>query len=325
MATQLDIARITGTSVPTVSRVLSGKADSCGIGKDVADRVLDAAAKLKYKVNRTAQSLRTGRHNAIGVLFYSTMEPIYGQLVPEIVSALHNRGYSAICGFWSTKEEAAQSISSVAGQGIDGIITCHNPKYVPEGIPAVFFSEKAPGKDAVFADGAKSLLDAASHLYGLGHRRIASFGIGKSLFEAARLPSLELSEYGIDYSKIHDPGPGAIADAVSRLLSCGKEERPTAIICRNDLVAMRTVSALSQAGCTVPGDFSVVGFDATALGKWFHPSITSFGAPIEKLAALLADTLLWRMANPGEEAKRIPVKRELSQGSSTAPVHLCQD
>ncbi len=327
MVRQIDIAREAGTSVPTVCRVLAGRGEECGITPETARRVSEAAARLGYKPNLVARALRTKRHLTVGVLFHSTAEPLYAELVPAIQARLYARGYAAICGFWTDPEaEAASTIRAVIDHGVDGVITCHSPEQfsadIPERPPAVFFASDDPTCDTVTVNGAESLVDAVSFLVAKGHRRLALVDIPHSYADAILAPhlTLQVSLHGfdIDYASLDAPGAGGLEAVVSHLAAMAPAKRPTGIVCRNDLVAVRLLALLAQAGLRVPDDVSVLGFDDTRLARWSSPPLTSSGAPVGKLADALVDTLFARLENPLAPPFHVVVPRVLNVRKSTS-------
>lgn len=329
MVRQIDIAREADTSVPTVSRVLAGRGGEFGITPETSRRVQEAARLLGYKVNVAARALRTKRHLTVGVLFHSTSEPLYAELVPAIQARLYARGYAAICGFWTDPDaEAAATIRAVVDHGVDGVITCHEPGQLPADIsempPTVFFAIDDPARDTVGVNGDESLVEAVSFLVAKGHRRLALVGIPRSYADAilAPYPDLPVSLHGfdIDYAALDAPGSGGLEAVVGHLAAMAPAKRPSGVVCRNDLVAVRLLALLAQAGLRVPDDISVIGFDDTRLARWSSPSLTSSGAPVGKLADALVDTLFARLANPGAPPLHVVVPRVLNaRGSTAAP------
>ena len=325
MVRQIDIAREAGTSVPTVCRVLAGRGEECGITPGTARRVREAAKRLGYKPNLVARALRTKRNQTVGVLFNSTAEPLYAELVPAIQSRLYARGYAAICGFWTNPDaEAGDTIRAVVEHGVDGVITCHEPARLPSGIPemppAVFFAVDDPTRDTVNVNGPESLVEAVSHLVAKGHRRMALVDIPSSYADALLAPHLADLAVDIDYAALDAPGAGGLEEVAGHLAAMVPEKRPTAVVCRNDLVAVRLLALLANVGLRVPDDISIVGFDDTRLARWSSPSLTSSGAPVGKLADALVDTLFARLAHPHSPPTHVVVPRILNaRGSTAAP------
>ena len=329
MVRQIDIAREAGTSVPTVCRVLAGRGEECGITTETSLRVREAATRLGYKPNLVARALRTKRHQTVGVLFHSTAEPLYAELVPAIQARLYARGYAAICGFWTDPEaEAAATIRAVVDHGVDGVITCHEPARLPADIPemppAVFFASDDPARDTVTVNGAESLVNAVSFLVAKGHRRLALVDIPRSYADAILAPHLaipvSLHGFDIDYAALDAPGAGGLEAVAVHLAAMAPARRPTGVVCRNDLVAVRLLALLAQAGLRVPSDLSVLGFDDTRLARWSSPPLTSSGAPVGKLADALVDTLFARLAHPHNPPMHVVVPRVLNTRGSTAGV-----
>jgi DNA-binding LacI/PurR family transcriptional regulator len=329
MVRQIDIAREAGTSVPTVCRVLAGRGEECGITPGTARRVREAAKRLGYKPNLVARALRTKRNQTMGVLFNSTAEPLYAELVPAIQSRLYARGYAAICGFWTNPDaEAGDTIRAVVEHGVDGVITCHEPGQLPADIPemppTVFFAVDDPKRDTVNVNGPESLVEAVSHLVAKGHRRLALVDIPCSYADAILAPHpdlpVSLPGFDIDYAALDAPGAGGLEEIAGHLAAMAPAKRPTGVVCRNDLVAVRLIALLAQAGLRVPDDISVIGFDDTRLARWSSPSLTSSGAPVGKLADALVDTLFARLAHPHCPPMHVVVPRVLNaRGSTAAP------
>ena len=328
MVRQIDIAREAGTSVPTVCRVLAGRGKECGITPGTARRVHEAAKRLGYKPNLIARALRTKRHQTVAVLFHSTAEPLYAELVPAIQARLYARGYAAVCGFWTDPStEAADTIRAVLSHGVDGVITCHPPELfpadMPEAPPAVFFAVDDPAHDTVNVNGAESLVETVSYLVAKGHRRLALVDIPSSYADAILAPHLalpvSLHGFEIAYAALDSPGSGGLETVAAHLAAMAPARRPTGVVCRNDLVAVRLLAILAQAGLRVPGDISVIGFDDTRLARWASPPLTSSGAPVGRLADALVDTLFARLAHPESPPRHVIVPRVLNPRASTAP------
>jgi LacI family transcriptional regulator len=96
--------------------------------------------------------------------------------------------------------------------------------------------------------------------------------------------------------------------------------RPTAVMAVNDLTAVGVIKGLMKAGCRVPEDISVTGFDKTRLAEYSNPSITTVDIHRDVLGHMAADALheLSRSADP--QGREYQITAELIPGDSSGPV-----
>ena len=313
---QMEIARQLGVSIATVSRVLSGKADTVRcVAPGTIARVRDAAARLGYRMNFAGRMLRTRRANAVGLLF-SSMSPSYLELVTELQRQLFSRGYAALCGFWAAEEDAGPTISAVVERDVDGIITCHWPdvmrRLAPD-VPTVFYLGHDPSLDCVNSTGRLDLL--LDHLAGLGHRNIALFGNWRE--GGVRHPGLNLVclRFARDAPPEAHNGLDEIADALATGRS--RKDRPTAVICAGDYTAATLASLLMRRGLRVPEDIAVAGTGTSRAYESAVPPVTTFGVATADLAKALVDALFFRMENRDAPPQQIFLPPTLTVREST--------
>ena len=194
-------------------------------------------------------------------------------------------------------------------------------------VPVVVVSCWDERADCVAVDDAAGAATAVEHLHALGHRRIAH-ATGRLVEEAtreARYAGYEraMTERGLTPRR-------ADADALSeRTASSGRRLRGlvgrpdglTAFTTGNDVMAVRLMDALEDAGLRVPDDVSIVGFDGIELGGWSRIGLTTVAQPRAELVARGLELLVARMdgaaAEPGGRHVRLPA--QLVVRSSTAP------
>lgn len=322
---QKDIAAAIGVSVSTVSLALSGKGEEFRISPETILRIQQAAKDMAYRVDRTARSLRTRRYHTIGLLFHSTREPLYAELIPAIQTLLARHDYAVVCSFWNRTQDVDASIHAVLDHGVDGIITCHDYRRFTMNLPVVFFAIEPDSsvRDGICLDRSKTFLGAVKYLLDLGHRRLMAVN---SYNESAELVALlaqnnaTLEQATVEGNGIYDTAKPEFAKKVSAFASRPQSTRPTGLICRNDAEAIRTIALLQRSGLDVPKDVSVAGFDAIDQGSWTNPPLTTFGIPSSILAQRLVDKLLARIerpeAPPNLETVVYPL---LERGSCAAP------
>ena len=323
MASLQDIAAEVGVSVATVSAVLSGKADHFRISEPMRLKVRQAARRLRYRPNLAARGLRTGQTYVIGLLFNNPRELIYAELLSHIQALLHHHGYAGICAFWETMPDAPAAFASVLDRGVDALITSHDDlSLIPAGVPAVLLFQKDGVHDSVCRDGAKAMRFAVDHLLDWGHRRLGVLDLNPATHEPLLTPVLR--ERGLDLDPFWTWHPETNVTTGSRrciaeILSLPPEKRPTALICRNDTVAMVAISEAGRHGLTVPGDLSVIGFDAVSMGDIANPPLTTVGVPPAELASRAVELLIRRLDSPDADFCETLLVPELIQRASCAP------
>jgi len=198
-ATLNDIAKATGTSVSTVSRVLAKGAISRRISEETRNRVLEAAERLGYKPNLLARSLRTRKSHTIALLVTDIANPFFGRLGSLIEQSLHGHGYSLmLCNSGEDPELEREYLSLLPQKGIDGLILVPLLKtkkalfdLIPSNLPVVVVDRPIPGIEAsVWSDqdqlssmvadalekaGVKKIVLVSGPLHVVTHRRRVDF------------------------------------------------------------------------------------------------------------------------------------------------------
>ncbi len=323
MISQRDIAKEAGVSVATVSTVLADKSAGIGISSKTADRVRSVAKRLHYRPNLTASGLRTRKHYAIGLMFFNPSELLYGELLTELQASLTKQHYAGVCAFWHGFDDVASAFESVVSRGVDGILTCHNDlTFVPDGVPVVTFEARNPRHDCVYRDGGDAVRRALRHLLGLGHRRLGLVNMNRSDHDAVvseELLRARVEEAPVWVADVKQDYLRESRQAVARLLDqpCGR--RPTALICRNDTVAMQAMSVAGRMGLRIPDDLSVVGFDNVSIGAMTNPPLTTLGVTPAVLAGKLVDLMMRRLEKPGAPVQQVKLRKQLVIRDSCAP------
>jgi LacI family transcriptional regulator len=171
--TLADIARSTGTSISTVSRVLSGGNWSTRISEKTRLRVEQTARQMGYQPNLLARSLRTRRTNTVALLVSDIANPWFGRLASLIEQALHQKGYSlVVCNSGEDKALEREYMELLPRKGIDGLIVVPLARQrtelaagLPAKIPLVVLDRPIAGGASVAGDPAQTailLCDALS-------------------------------------------------------------------------------------------------------------------------------------------------------------------
>ena len=302
MASIKDIARQSGTSPATVSRVING---SGYVSAPARTRVEAAIAELGYLPNAGARRLRSGESRMVGVLLPALDVPFFAILAHVIEQALFQAGYQAlIC---CTDESAAAEeryISTLLSQGVDGVIAASvlsdGDQYGRlAGVPVVALDRDLPGLAAVRvgADHHAGGRLMAGHLLDLGHRSIAVLGAPahSAPIQARLAGALErLAEAGLSPVAVA-LGPSHDFDACRALAGTLLDKSPTALIGTTDTAAIGAVHAAIARGLSVPGDVAVIGFDDLPAARYVLPALTTVAQPLRQIAEAATAQLIGLM------------------------------
>lgn len=327
--TLLDVARAAGVSAATVSRILNGTAR---VAPAKAAAVQEAIARLRFKPNLFARSLKTGVTMTVGVLTQSIESQFYAHALKGIEVGLEGSGYSPIIasGHWDAQTDL-QSLRLLTNRRVDGVIILTATiddqaiRALAQEQPVVVTERAlhAPQLYAVQLDQQRGGYLATRHLLEQGHRRIAHItgvahrrdaterqrGYAQALREAGVEPDAALCVQG-DFT-----APGG-QRAMAALLERGVEF--TAVFCANDESALGARLALFERGLRVPQDVSLVGFDDLPVSSFMTPPLTSVHQPVFEIGLHAAHAML-RLLGHDTQPAELPPLRLVERGSSAAP------
>jgi LacI family transcriptional regulator len=306
--TLLDIAADAGVSRATVSLVIR---DVPRVSDATRKRVLRSIEKLGYVYNRGAASLRMQQSNAIGLIVSDITNPFFAEAIVAIEERLATAGFVTLLG--NTSEDRAKEarlLKTMREFPADGLLICpaldeHSPQRPPPlnvgGIlPVVAFVRRAPGLDYAGIDNAQGAQLAVDHLYRIGHRRIAFLGgnpqrsSGEERLQGYR-QALAGWELPFDPLLVLPSVPNRRGgfNGVHKLLELN--DRPTAALCFNDVVALGAMEALHQLGLKPGVDFGVVGFNNITEAAQSVPGLTTVDTVPRQIGEAAAELLLKRI------------------------------
>jgi LacI family transcriptional regulator len=324
--TIIDVARLAGVSVSTVSKVIN---DRYGVAPETYDKVMDVVAALGYESSLVASSLRRRSTNVIGILV-PEFEPFSTELLKGISSAAEGTGYELLAYSGNLEHNQVgwerRSLSRLAGTLIDGaVIVAPTASVTDATIPVVAIDPHTgrTGPSTIEADNVGGAKAATEHLIALGHRRIAHVR-GRTDLVSARLreqgyrQALEAAGIPFDPQLVRVGGYRAAetTDAARELLSL--PERPTAVFSANDLSAIRVLEVARELGLRVPEDLSVVGFDNVPEAANAEPALTTVAQPLHRMGAEAVRLLLGLLSGLNTE-EHLLLPARLVVRASTAP------
>ena len=300
-----DVAKQAGVSHSTVSRALHG---SHLISDETVERVRQIATAMGYFPSAAARSLKTNRSHALGVIVSSIDDPFFSEILQGIEAIAQERGYSLLMAASQRNPEREQAIvQDMRERHVDGLIICsasfsaeQRRKLLDYGIPIVVVNNQAAEdyRYSIYHDDVDGSRQVTHHLIELGHQRIAYLGnslSGRTTLDRIIGFRLEMKNAGLaiptDY--IHDVPGGRPEDGLAALDHfLNLPERPTAIFCFNDMLAIGVLNALQAAGIRVPEDISVVGFDNIVFSAYTNPPLTTLDQPKRYIGAEAARLVL---------------------------------
>lgn len=301
-----EIALRANVSPATVSRVLSNPNLVALKTRNQVKKVIDEAG---YRPNRLGASLRTRKTGNIFAIIPDISSPVNADIVRAIESRAHSYGYSVLLGdTQGLKERGFQYAELVKMGQADGILlfsgdlpfitTNEKPLYdqIP---PLVNGNERVDTNELIqiTVDNKAAAKDATQHLIDLGHTRIAVVKgplTVPSSCERLKGYKMALENAGIAYdAQVVVKGDWSVEageDAVAKLMIL--RNRPTAVFCFNDDMAIGLMKRLQANGYNIPEDISVIGFDDIRYAKYSTPTLTTVYQPMDKIGIACIDALI---------------------------------
>jgi LacI family transcriptional regulator len=302
-----DVAAKAGVSVATVSRVFNRKGP---IREDTFERVTAIAAEMRYVPDAAARSLSTRSTSTIGVVLPDLHGEFFSEVIRGIDLAARHSGYHLIVsGSHSNSEEMRAVLRAVRGR-VDGLIVMSpdlEPSAMladfPSSFPLVLLNSRVEGRPNITIDNSGGARAVVRHLAALGHERIAFVrGPSQNADAEQRLRGYRASvrSAGIEADRNLEIAGNFTEEsgyeAVKRILAAGP--RPTAIFTANDAMAIGALGALVEAGCAVPDEIALVGFDDIPIARFLAPPLTTVNVPIADLGRRGFELLRASSANP---------------------------
>ena len=330
-----DLAEGLGLSVMAVSKALH---DAPDIGAATKERVRAEAEKRGYWPNQAARSLRSKQSGLVGLLVPDLGSEESAGIAGGLLQSAETAGISVMVASPGEKKggEAAQ-VKAMMGRGSEAIfilprITTEHRSLALEavtqaGLPVIFFqrypADVAPGRARVgwvvrdMGQGAQLALD---HLWRLGHRTVAYLGGHPA--ERSHAEHLRAVREGVKQRGMEIHGEAVMAGLrpedgemeMAKILE--QKNKPTAVICGNDGVAVGAVRAALAAGLGIPADLSVIGLGDGELAR--HGPVPLTSVAFGNLGK--AGFELWMAIRDGGEMKPRVVGCELIDRASTAAV-----
>ena len=323
------VAQLANVSIATVSRTINRVST---VNPKMAKRVWEAIEKLDYFPNTQARSLVSGRSRLLGLIVSEITNPFFPELIQGFEDIAVEHGYEILIS--STNYDPRRMslcIRRMLERRAEGVAVMtfgvERPlleQLAERKVPLVFvdIGPERPGISLLRVDYLHGIRQGVQHLAALGHRDIAFISGPRRLHSAqSRLTafSKSLEECGIvaDAERIVEGDhtmEGGI-EAMDFLLK--SKQRPTAVMCSNDMTAIGVLHKLYRAGLRVPDDLSVIGFDDIHIAQVTIPPLTTIQMSCFELARAAVTALRAHVEEGGEPKRNYKIPTHLVVREST--------
>ena len=311
MPSIVDVAKLAGVSVTTVSRVINNSAHP--VNAKTRALVLQAAEALHYVPSALARALVSDETHIIGVIVGDAADPYFATIIRGISDVAREQGYLIItCNSDRVPEIELHYVRLLRDYHADGIIFAGgglvDPVYLEQmkamvemlqesKIPILALGHHLFESPQVNIDNALATQEMTEYLIQIGHRSIALVaGPSVLITSEMRMEGYRraLKRYGLPFIQqlviesdfTYESGQRAADELLTR------QPLPTAIFCSNDIVAIGCITQLKVRGVQVPGQISVVGIDDIDAAQYIDPPLTTIRVPMREMGEVGMSQLL---------------------------------
>ena len=303
-----DVSNEAGVSPATVSRVFNAPHT---VRPELRERVQAAASALGYRPNFSARSLRTQRTRALGVVLPTLSNPVFAECLEGIAQAASAAGYSIVPFTTDYKlEHEAHAANLLLARGVDALILCVAnaarsavlTRLRSAKSPYVLVYNRHARHPCVSVDGRAAVTALVARLHALGHRHILMVSGALAASDRAQqrhqgyLRGMAAADLKPQLLEV--PFMDGATERVAEYLAARQvmPQAPTAVVCSNDLLAIRCMRAAHLVGLCVPDDLSVAGFDGIGLGEELTPALSTIAQPSTEIGRRSVELLVQALA-----------------------------
>lgn len=317
-----EVAEIAGVSIATVSRCINNPSQ---VRERTRVKVQQAILATGYSPNTIAQSFRRGRTNVIMVVVPSVGDPFFTGVMRGIRSIVAEHNYSIIISETNFNTMTAEEVGAMmVSRQADGFILLASifpfgnevlagaeKRSQPVVIGCETISASLADIPSVHIDNVAAAQEAANYLISVGHKKIA--------FMSGHKTSLLTKDRETGYRTAMDKAgltieSGWVVEGNLCIEGAGKAcghllkhpDRPTAIFCANDEMAIGCIHELKNQGLSVPRDISVMGFDDIRYASVMEPALTTIAQPARLIGERVA-IRLFKAIETGNQPNNQPV------------------
>lgn len=318
--TIVDVAKLAGVSVATVSRVINHQG---GVRKETEDRIVHAIKELNYIRDAVARSMIQKETKTIAAIIPDICNPFFSQLVSGIEQkALKQDYFTTLSNSNDSKKIESKIVQHILERGVDGVIVTTSDENGDQlkplfdaNIPVIAVDRvlKNHDVDTVIIGNREGSYEAVTHLIKEGHEKIAIIRGPQDTtpgLERYKGYKLALKEHGIkevaSWIADGDFKEQSGYELTKELFKL--KDRPTAIFSSNNLMSVGVIKALQELNWQLGDEVSFIGFDDIEIATFTNPNLTTVSRPMKQLGEVAFDLLYERMK---EDDSKTFIKQEL--------------
>ena len=330
MPTIKEVAEACGVSQATVSQVLNN--GSRPVRSETREHVLRTARALDYQPSAVARGLARKRMNTIGLAFlhsdgFTNENPFLMMVLDGVLSVSTRRKQSTmLCtiNHWET----AERLPELSDGRCDGVLLLVPPMECAalntlkqRKVPLIVVNGKpqSEGVSWIDVDNTRAAREMTEYLLRLGHRRIAFVRGSYNLLFSFVHERQEGYRQAMTAAGLYDPALSHFSSEQALALELSAPERPTALFCAYDALALPVMEVLQSRGIDVPADVSVVGFDDIPAAGAGQPALTTMRQPTKNIGGHAAEMLLALIAGTEKTGRQETLSAEFVLRQSAAP------
>ncbi len=322
-----DVAKLSGVSTATVSRVLNGSATVRQSRREAVER---ACEELGYVINRAARTLASRRSMTIGAVVPTLATETFSRTLAAFQHHIHQSGYTLLLANSDFDSDIElREVNKLLEYGIDALMLVghtHHPRLWERirqhAIPCIQTFSIDPQYPSIGYDSIEAASRVAGHLITLGHRRFGMIagtpptndrvsdrlrGTRETLAGAGlSLPDFNLIECAFTMNDARK--------AMFTLLD--GPEPPTAVICGNDMLAFGALRAASERYLRVPNDISITGFNDYEYAEHLERPLTTMRVELDQIGLRAAEYLLATLNGEAAEPQAVMTPELIVRGST---------
>lgn len=319
-----DIAKLSGFSLTTVSRVLNNKGDKYRISKKTQEKIKVIAKELSYVPNLFAANLKSGRSHTVALIIPSLNNPFFAGIASKVNSEIRRFGYTTIISDSNEDEEIEKKdLNNLISRNIEGIIIApcgdkvdHLERINNSGIPVICIDRYFEDVDLpyVSTDNFLGASMATKHLIDNGHQNIACIqGVLKSTPNRLRVKGFieAMEEAGLsNYTVVGDDFSMQNGYIETKILLQSKE-RPTAIFLLSNTIALGCLKALKEENIKTPDEISLITFDYNLFQDYLATPLTCISQPTDDISKISVKFLFANIQKKTHSNQKILLKPEI--------------
>lgn len=330
-----DVAKRVGVSIALVSYVLNNKEKQARVGKDMVEKIRQAAAELNYQPNLIAKGLKSGKTNTLGLIVADISNPFFSNIARIVEDEAKKHGYTVIFG--SNDENAGKSkdlLDAFSKRQVDGLIISPaeaDEQYILQlkknNFPFVLIDRyfQLTDTNCVRINNFQAAYDATQHLIDNGYRKISMVAYDNTLphmEERVRGYLAALKDAGIKPRKnwlAKARFQSITNDVVNLMENLLKPKREIdAFLFATNSLAVNGLKVINRLGIKVPSEVGIISFDESDVFDFFYSPITYVRQDLDGIAREAVNLLIEVMESKAAKVSQVVVEARLVVRESSA-------